>query len=108
MIYLLCFLFSCSVGFIAFQTMSVFLRRMDLYHENLQIKILTGLSQERVPLRFYVERIERFSTGFVKSGVLGGYFDYLTNWINRSSQYTLKATQLFSYQIFIFLMSFLL
>jgi Flp pilus assembly protein TadB len=108
MIYLLCFLFSCSVGFVAFRTTSVFLRRMDIYHENLQIKILTGLSRERVPLRFYVERIERLSSGFFKSRVLGLYFDYLTNWINRSSQRELRAAQLFSYQVFIFLISFLL
>jgi hypothetical protein len=108
MIYLLCFLFSCSVGFVAFRTTSALLRGMDLYHENLQIKILTGLSREKVPLRLYVERVEVLSVSFLKFRFLAFYFDYLTGWINRSSQYELKATQLFSYQIFIFLISFLL
>jgi tight adherence protein C len=105
MVYLLCFLFSCSVGFVAFRTTSALLRRMDLYHENLQIKILTGLSREKVPLRLYVERVEVLSASFLKFRFLAFYFNYLTGWINRSSQYELKATQLFSYQIFIFLIS---
>ena len=108
MIYLLCLIISGSIGFIVFQTTSTLLRRMDLYHENLQIKILTGLSQRKVPLRFYVERVEIFVENLKNSRFLSPYLDTLSVWINRACRPELKSTQLFSYQIFSFLALFFL
>ncbi len=108
MIYLLCIIISSSIGFIVFQTTSTLLRRMDLYHENLQIKILTGLSQQKVPFRFYVERVEAFVGSLKKSRFLSKYLDSLGVWINRACRPELTPTQLLAYQIFSFLISFFL
>ncbi len=108
MIYLLCLIISGSIGFIVFQTTSTLVRRVDLYQENLQIKILTGLSQRKVPLRFYVERVEAFVGSLKKSRFLSRYLGALGAWIDRACRPELKPTQLFSYQIFLFFAAFFL
>jgi tight adherence protein C len=108
MIYLLCVVFSVSIGWAAFRSTLILLGRMDRYHENLQIKILTGLSRRQVPFRLYVERIERFIGGFDQSRFLSPYFDWLSRFIHRAARMDLKPIQLFAYQIFLFFMSFLL
>jgi tight adherence protein C len=99
---------AAAFGFIVFRLSLLAGDRMEIYEQNLQIKILTGLSKQKVPLRFYVERIEKFLKVQAQMKILRPYFEFLAGWIRRSAQTEVSPEQIASYQVIFFFSTFFL
>jgi tight adherence protein C len=108
MVYFFSFLTSAAIGFVVFRLSLLAGNRMEVYEQNLQIKILTGLSKQKVPLRFYVERIEKFLKAQARAKILRPYFEFLAGWIRRCAQTTVTPEQIAAYQVIFFLGAFFL
>ena len=90
---------SVAFGFAAGQLTLIARERVAQYRQRVQLRVLTGESRRKVPLRVFVENLEGWQTKFLQNGLFRKYFDFLSGLIQRSQKTELNPGQILAYQL---------